>query len=111
MTFDEWTKLPEDDIMVSDVAVVDKLASERIKGYIIQDPQIQAKINNYLLFLVSACSIKRNMELLTPTISFGNHLIDSLPDNSPAQTFAVGVLSVGCTVANVLSVAEKKDVH
>ena len=108
MKFEEWIKL--DDMAMIEIGLPETITilKSRMKGFIVVDQSQQAVINNFLLFITSASSIKRNIGLITDTVAIGQEIIDIMPENSPSQTYALGILAVACTVGNVLVASEKQ---
>lgn len=76
-------------------------------GTIEFDTEKQAKLSEALLVMCSGAVFTQTYQLHADVIGMGNTITSLLPDDSHAQSFSLGVLSVLITVANTVDQMQK----
>jgi hypothetical protein len=76
-------------------------------GTIEPDPEKQAKLSEALLVMCSGAVFSQDFDLHADVSRMGNTIVSILPEDSHAQSFSIGVLSVMVTVANTVDQLRK----
>jgi hypothetical protein len=72
------------------------------------DLEKQAKLSETLLVMCAGAVFSQDYDLHKKISQMGNTIVSLLPDDSHAQSFSLGVLSVMITVANTVDHLQKK---
>lgn len=102
MKYQEWIVLPEENMADIKADELIEMFSDLPYGMIEPDNEKQAKLTSMLLCYMSAGTLSRDKEFHTKLTKIGNAIVNLLPDDTHAQSFALGAMSVFVTFANTL---------